>query len=182
MIEALARGKRPVDDFDRMVVLGDHASDREQRAASAERELVRVKLLTYLAKRIGETMDGIITGVEDFGLFVQGIELPAEGLVHVDTLDDDFYRFDSRTHSLAGYRSGNRYRLGDRVRVQVAHVDVDRRQLDFRIVKRLVHAPGSRARKPLKTNDGRRSEERAGGKRRGAKQGLPNEKKGRRKK
>jgi ribonuclease R len=137
MIETLARGKRPADDFERMVALGEHCSEREQRAEAAERELIKVKLLSFLAKRVGETMDGVITGVEDFGLFVQGIELPAEGLVHVDTLGDDFYRYDSVSHSLAGYRSGNRYRLGDLVRVQVARVDVDQRELDFRIVKRL---------------------------------------------
>lgn len=137
MIETLARGKRPADDFERMAALGEHCSEREQRAEAAERELTKVKLLSFLAKRVGETMDGVITGVEDFGLFVQGIELPAEGLVHVDTLGDDFYRYDSVSHSLAGYRSGNRYRLGDLVRVQVARVDVDQRELDFRIVRRL---------------------------------------------
>jgi len=140
MIESLARGKRPADDLDRMIMLGEHCSDREQRAEAAERELTKVKLLTYLAKRVGEALEAVITGVEDFGLFAQGIDLPAEGLIHVDTLSDDYYRFDSRTHTLEGHRSGNRYRLGDRVRVQVAHVDIDRRQLDFRIVKRLGHA------------------------------------------
>jgi len=150
MIETLARGKRPVDDFDRMVVLGDHASDREQRAAAAERELVKVKLLTYLSKRIGETMDAVITGVEDFGLFAQGVELPAEGLIHVDTLGDDFYRYDSATHSLAGTRSGNRFRLGDIIRVEVAHVDIDRRELDFRLVKRVGHAGAARPKPPSK--------------------------------
>ncbi len=143
MIETLARGKRPADDLERMILLGDHCSDREQRAAAAERELVKVKLLMYLHKRIGEQMDAVITGVEEFGLFAQGTELPAEGLIHVDTLDDDFYRFDRQSHSLAGYRSGNRYRLGDVIRVEVAHVNVDTRELDFRIVKRL----GSKHRK-----------------------------------
>lgn len=111
---------------------------------AAERELIKVKLLTYLAKRIGETMDAVITGVEDFGLFAQGVELPAEGLIHVDTLSDDFYRYDSATHSLAGYRSGNRYRLGDVIRVEVAHVDIDKRELDLRIVKRVGHAGQSK--------------------------------------
>ncbi len=157
MLEALARGKRPVDDFDRMVMLGDHCSEREQRAEAAERELNKVKLLSYLAKRIGETMDAVITGVEDFGLFAQGVELPAEGLIHVDTLDDDFYRFDSATHSLAGTRSGNKFRLGDLIRVQVAHVDIDRRQLDLRVVKRLGHA-GSQRKLPPKKRGGGRSE------------------------
>jgi ribonuclease R len=157
MIEALARGKRPMDDFDRMVMLGDHCSDREQRAEAAERELNKVKLLSYLAKRIGETMDAVITGVEDFGLFAQGVELPAEGLIHVDTLDDDFYRFESATHSLAGTRSGNKFRLGDLIRVQVAHVDIDRRELDFRVVKRLGHS-GPRKKLPSQKHGRGRSE------------------------
>jgi ribonuclease R len=163
MIEALARSKRPTDDLDRMMMLGDHCSEREQRAAMAERELTKVKLLSYLAKRIGETMDAVITGVEDFGLFAQGIELPAEGLIHVDTLGDDFYRFDSATHSLAGTRSGNKFRLGDVVRVEVAHVDIDRRELDFRIVKRLGHTGPPR----------RRQHEKPRHRGRGDKQGRP---------
>ena len=145
MLETLARGKRPVDEIDRMIVLGDHCSDREQRAAAAERELKKVKLLTYLAKRIGEQMDALITGVEEFGLFAQGVELPAEGLIHVNTLADDHYRFDKATHSLEGTRSGNRFRLGDIIRVEVAHVDIDKRELDFRIVKKLGHAGGGKA-------------------------------------
>ncbi|MCU0877134.1 MAG: RNB domain-containing ribonuclease, partial [Pirellulaceae bacterium] len=137
MIETLARGKRPADDMQQMLLLGDHCSEREQRAAAAERDLVKVKLLSYLASRLGMQMEAVITGVEEFGLFAQGTEMPAEGLVHVDTLDDDYYRFDRDTHSLAGSRGGNRYRLGDVIQVEVAHVDVDRRELDFRIVKRL---------------------------------------------
>jgi ribonuclease R len=155
MIETLARGKKPADDFDRMVLLGDHCSDREQRAEQAERELIKVKLLMFLAKKIGTQMDAVITGVEDFGLFAQGTDLPAEGLVHVDSLADDYYRFDRDTHSLAGYRSGNRYRLGDVIRVEVAHVDVDRRELDFRIVKKLGHAGGHTNPKRQRGNGGR---------------------------
>ena len=78
----------------------------------------------------------MVTGVESFGLFVQGIELPAEGLVHVDSLTDDYYRFDRTTHTLSGRRSGNQFRLGDLVRVAVARVDLERRELDFRLVGR----------------------------------------------
>jgi ribonuclease R len=168
MIEALARGKRPTDDLDRMIMLGEHCSEREQRAEMAERELTKVKLLTYLAQRIGQAMDAIITGVEDFGLFAQGVELPAEGLIHVDSLGDDFYRFDSATHSLAGTRSGNKFRLGDRIRVEVAHVDIDRRELDFRIVKRLGHAAP-----PRRAGRDKYSRDKHGSHRRGDKQGRP---------
>jgi ribonuclease R len=138
-------GKPPVQDLKRLLSLGEHCSDREQRAAQAERELTKLKLLHYLSERLGEEMVAIITGVEEIGLFVQGVELPAEGLVHVSSLADDYYRFDRTTHTLTGHRSNNRYRLGDTVRVAVAHVDIDRRELDFRLLKRL---PGPPKKKP----------------------------------
>ncbi|MBL7040770.1 MAG: ribonuclease R [Pirellulaceae bacterium] len=142
MLDSLARGERPPDDFDQLAVLGGHCSDREQRAEAAERELVKVKLLTFLSKRIGEHMEAVITGVEQYGMFTQGIELPAEGLIRVDTLADDYYRYDRQTHTLTGNRRGNTFRLGDIVEVEIAHVDVDRRELDFRLTRRLKEASG----------------------------------------
>ena len=143
LITALIHKKKPKSNFDELVLLGEHCSERELRAQIAERELTKVKLLTYLAKKIGTEMEAVITGVEEFGFFAQGIDLPAEGLVHVETLDDDHYRYDSATHSLAGYRQGNRFRLGDVVRVTIAHVDVDRRELDFRLAGRVARSPAS---------------------------------------
>ncbi len=136
LFDALLTRKKPRNNFSELAVLGEHCSDRERRAEAAERELTKVKLLTYLAGRVGEEMDAVVTGVEEFGFFVQGVDLPAEGLIHVSSLQDDFYRFDRPTHSLAGLRSGNSYRLGDAVRVAVARVDVDRRELDFRLMAR----------------------------------------------
>jgi len=136
LLESLLRKKRPKLHFDELKTLGMHCSEQERRAEAAERELTKVKLLTYLSDRIGDQMTAIITGVESFGIFAQGIELPAEGLVRVEALSDDFYRFDRQTHTLTGNRAGNRYRLGDRIEVVVARVDVERRELDFRIVGR----------------------------------------------
>lgn len=124
-----------------LTAAGEHCSRTERRAEQAERELIKVKLLTYMADRIGAQFDAIITGVADFGFFCQAIEIPAEGLVHVTTLDDDHYYFDQAAHTLIGRRSGRQHRLGDKVRVVVAHVDVDRRQLDFR----LAHSRAGRA-------------------------------------
>jgi ribonuclease R len=141
LLDAVFRGKKPRADFGELAVLGEHCSERERRSEEAERELTKVKLLEYLSTRIGMTMEAVVTGVEEFGLFVQGIELPAEGLVHVTSLADDFYRFDRAAHTLSGYRSGNSYRLGDDVFVAVARVDVDRRELDLRIVGRGKTAP-----------------------------------------
>ncbi|MCA9121314.1 MAG: ribonuclease R [Planctomycetaceae bacterium] len=134
MVEAIVRGKTPPNDFEQLALLGEHCSEREQRAAAAERELIKVKLLTYLSSRVGQQMDAVITGVERFGLFATGRELPADGLIHISSLQDDNYQFDSDTHSLVGRRAGNSFRLGDLIRVEIAHVDTDRRSLDFRIV------------------------------------------------
>jgi ribonuclease R len=152
LIDALNRGRKAEQRMDEMLVLGDHCSEREQRAASAERELNKVKLLLYLSDKIGMEFDGVITGVENFGLFITGVELPAEGFVHISSLTDDYYRFDRAGHVISGFRSRNSYRLGDTVRVAVAAVDVDARELDFRLLARAGAPKGKgRANLPVKS-------------------------------
>ena len=116
-----------------LVTLGEHCSRMERRAEMAERDLVRLKLLTYMSERLGNELEAIITGVADYGFFAQGEKLPVEGLVHITTLADDYYYYEEMTHSLTGRRTNRRYRLGDRVRVTVVRVDLQRRQLDFRV-------------------------------------------------
>lgn len=141
LVRALFQGKKPDLHFDDLLVLGEHCSERERRAAAAERELVKLKLLIYLNDRVGEELDALVNGVEPFGLFVQGIELPAEGLVPAAALVDDVYRFDRTTHTLTGRRAGRTFRLGDRLRVVVARVDLEQRLLEFR----LAESPGTRS-------------------------------------
>ena len=114
--------------------LGKHCSVTERRAEKAERELIRIRMLRYMSQRIGEEMDAFITGVESFGMFCQGIAIPAEGLIHLSAMADDFYVFDQATRTLTGSRTKREFRLGDKIRVVVAAVDVDRRQLDLRLV------------------------------------------------
>jgi ribonuclease R len=128
----LKTGKARSDEVE-LAALGEHCSKTERRADLAERELIKVKLLTYLERRIGLEMEAVITGVADYGFFAQAEELPVEGLVHVDSLLDDYYYFDAASHTLTGRRSRRHYRLGDKVHVQVARVDLARRQLDFRV-------------------------------------------------
>ena len=134
LLESLALGKPKSQSLEQLFVEGDHCSDREQRATAAERELVKIKLLSFLSDKVGESFEGVVTGVESYGLYVAGTELPAEGLVHLSSLSDDHYRFERKSHTLTGYRSGNMFRLGDMVRVEVAAVDIERRQLDFRLL------------------------------------------------
>jgi ribonuclease R len=128
-------------DENEMLALGAHCSRAERRAENAERELIKLRLLHYLGQRIGATMDAIITGVADYGFYAQGDHIPAEGLVHIRSLTDDFYHHDSATHTLEGRRTRMRYRLGDRVRVKIVNVDLTRRQLDLNVVATLARQP-----------------------------------------
>lgn len=120
-------------DETELAYLGEHCSKTERRADTAERELIKSKLLTYLEDKLGMEMEVVVTGVADYGFFGQAEHLPVEGLVHISTLPDDFYYFEEASHSLIGQRTKRRYRLGDKVKVQVARVDLQRRQLDFRV-------------------------------------------------
>jgi ribonuclease R len=176
LLDAVLAGRTPESHFDELVLLGEHCSDREDRAESAERELVKLKLLAYMSERIGEEMEAVVTGVESFGLFVQGIDLPAEGLIHVTSLDDDYYRFDRASHTLAGHRSGNTYRLGDLVRVRVYRVDLDRRELDFRLVARAKRREDGAPKRPRGRPAGKTSKSK-----RSTKTATPRTKGGRRK-
>jgi ribonuclease R len=151
LIDTLNRGKKPVQKMDDMLTVGDHCSEREQRATQAERELNKVKLLNYLSDKIGMELDGVITGVENFGMFITGVTIPAEGFVHMSALTDDYYRYDRAGHVIAGFRSGNSYRLGDAVRVAVAAVNVDTRELDFRLLARTGSPAKTRVKRPAKT-------------------------------
>lgn len=136
LIDQLNRGIKPQQEMSTYLQWGDHCSDREQRASQAERELKKVKLLNYMSDKIGMELEGVITGVESFGLFIVGNEIPAEGFVHITAIGDDYFKFDRATHSIVGNRGGNSFRLGDPVRVAVASVDVDARQLDFKLLGR----------------------------------------------
>ena len=122
---------QPVEE---LLELGKHCSITERRAEKAERELIRIRMLRYMSTRIGEEMDALITGVESFGMFCQGIVIPAEGMIHLSALVDDFYVFDQATRRLTGSRTKREFRLGDPIRVVVAAVDIDRRLLDLRPV------------------------------------------------
>jgi ribonuclease R len=120
-------------DPDELKALGDHCSKMERRAETAERELVKLRILVYLSGKLGEQLDAVITGVADYGFFAQAEKFPAEGLVHISSLVDDYYWFDETSHTLEGKRTQRRFRLGDRVRVEIARVDVPRRLLDLRL-------------------------------------------------
>ena len=128
-LDCLEAGKKPPGDH--LEQLGEQCSELERRAEAAERELIKLKLLNFLSSRVGMELEGVVTGVARFGIFVQGIQLPAEGLIETEDLPIDHYRFDRSAHTLSGHRPGNIFRLGDPIRVCVREVDLVKRQLLF---------------------------------------------------
>jgi ribonuclease R len=112
-----------------------HTSEMERRADDAERELVQWKKVKFMADKVGEEFDGFVTGVAAFGLFVELIEHFVEGLVHVSTMADDYYRFVDSAHLLRGENTRKVYRLGDKVTVQVIRVNMELRQIDLGLVE-----------------------------------------------
>lgn len=108
-----------------------HSSEMEQLAANAERASIKYKQVEYMQSHLGETYSGIISGVTEWGLYVELNDNLCEGLVPMRDLADDFYDFDEKNHCLVGRRHNHRYRLGDNVDIKVARADLEKKQLDF---------------------------------------------------
>jgi ribonuclease R len=137
---------------------GKHCSDRERKAMDAEREIVALKKCQFMAGKVGDEFDGVVSGVAAFGFFVELAGVFVEGLVRVSSLSDDFYTFVEGSHALVGQHTRRTFRIGDRVRVQVARVDVDARHIDFALLGEAGVAAaenGARARQTGKTARGR---------------------------
>jgi ribonuclease R len=112
-----------------------YTSEMERRADEAERELLQWKKVKFMADKVGDEFDGYVTGVASFGLFIELIEHFVEGLVHVSTMADDYYRFVENAHMLRGENTEKVYRLGDKVKVQVVRVNMELRQIDLGLVE-----------------------------------------------
>jgi ribonuclease R len=155
--------------------LGEHCSTTERRADEATRDATSWLKCEYMMDKIGETFTGIITSVTSFGLFVELDEIYVEGLVHITALDHDYYHFDPVGHRLNGERSGRSYRLGDRIGIKVAAVNLDDKKIDFVLDEAFPAQPGSGRRRggkssvPKKKRGGGTSRPRGGAKKRAGK-------------
>ncbi len=118
-----------------------HSSEMEQLAANAERASIKYKQVEFMGDHMGEVYDGVISGVTEWGLYVELNENLCEGLVPVRDLADDYYDFDEKNYCLIGRRHGSRYRLGDNVKVKVARANLERKQLDFLLIDDKGHGP-----------------------------------------
>jgi ribonuclease R len=117
--------------FEQMLELGEHCSMTERRADEATRDVESWLKCEFMSDKLGETFEGTIASVTQFGLFVRLDEFFVEGLVHVTSLPSDYYHYEAEKHRLKGERTGTTYRLGDGLTVQVARVDMDDRKIDF---------------------------------------------------
>jgi ribonuclease R len=108
-----------------------HSSEREKRAADAERASIKYKQVEFMSMAADKLYEGIITGVVDFGVFVEITETKCEGLVRMSDMKDDFYEFDEKNYRVIGRRRKKVYRLGDEVKVRVKKTDIDRRLMDL---------------------------------------------------
>jgi ribonuclease R len=110
------------------------ASEQEQRASDAERASIKYKQVEYMSKRLGKNFDGIISGVTEWGMYVEEIETKCEGLVRVRDMGDDFYIFSEKKLELVGQKKKKKYRLGDKVKIKVKQVDLERKTIDYILV------------------------------------------------
>ena len=128
-----------------------HTSEMERRADDAERELVQWKKVRFMADKVGDEYEGYVTGVAAYGLFIELIAHYVEGLVHISSMADDYYRFVEQEHVLRGENTKKIYRLGDKVLVQVVRVDMERRQVDLGLVEILEAVRREEAPRPVRS-------------------------------
>ena len=115
--------------------LCEHSSDMEQIAANAERASIKYKQVEFMGERLGQEFEGTISGVTEWGLYVEINENKCEGMIPMRELDDDYYDFDEKSYSLTGRRYHRKYSLGDPVRIKVVRANLERKQLDFALVE-----------------------------------------------
>jgi len=111
-----------------------HSSDMEQLASNAERASIKYKQVEFMSAQIGQVFDGVISGVTEWGIYVELIANKCEGMIPIRDLDDDYYIFDDKNYCLVGRRYHRKYQLGDEITVKVARANLDKKQLDFALV------------------------------------------------
>jgi ribonuclease R len=125
-------GPKELQQYERMSI---QSSQREMEAVSAERDSIKFKQVEYLMNRIGETFEGVITGVTDWGIYVQESTCMADGMVRLATIKSDYFEHEASKYRIKGQKTGKTYSLGDKVTVKLTRADKDERQLDFELIE-----------------------------------------------
>lgn len=145
--------------FEQMLELGEHCSMTERRADDATRDVESWLKCEFMSDKLGETFDGSVAAVTQFGLFVRLDAFFVEGLLHISSLPSDYYHYEAEQHRLKGEHTGTTYRLGDAVTIQVARVDMDDRKIDFTLADERPPRPKRPSRKRRSGGNGKDAEE-----------------------
>ncbi|KKS86795.1 MAG: Ribonuclease R [Parcubacteria group bacterium GW2011_GWC1_43_11] len=125
-------GKHPSqEELRRYQSLANYTSQMEQLATTAERTSIKYKQVEYMTERVGKTFDGVISGITEWGVYIEEKETKAEGMIRLRDMTDDFYEFDKKHFSMVGQKKKKQYRLGDTVKVKVKRASLDERQIDY---------------------------------------------------
>lgn len=130
LLERYAQGGKSVDknEYEQRC---EHCSNMEQVASNAERASIKYKQVEFMRERVGQVFDGVISGITEWGVYVELLENKCEGMIPIRDLDDDYYVMDEKNYCLVGRRYRKRYQLGDPLTVKVAKANLDKKQLDF---------------------------------------------------
>lgn len=132
LLESYLAGKHPSpEELHRYAGLSSYTSQMEQLAMGAERASIKYKQVEYMTERVGKMFDGVISGITQWGIYIEEKETKAEGMIRLRDMTDDFYEFDKKHFSMIGQRKKKRFRLGDAVKVKVKRASLDERQIDY---------------------------------------------------
>ena len=134
LLRFLLKGKIEQDEITKYQRLCDDSSERELEAAEAERASIKYKQVEYMQEHIGEEFDAIVSGVSEWGIYVEEVNTKAEGMVKLRDMKDDFYELNEKLYAIVGKTTGKKYSLGDKIRVKLIASDPERKTLDFQFV------------------------------------------------
>jgi len=131
----LAKEVVPEEEVAEYRRLSMHSSEMEKLASDAERASIKFKQAEYMSERVGEEFDGVISGVAEWGVFVEESETKCEGLIRMNDLGGDYFVFEKEKYRIIGKNTRARYTLGDKIRIRVKSVDIERKSIDYELVK-----------------------------------------------
>ena len=134
MERELKGGKVEQNEYEKFERICLESSELEKKASDAERASIKYKQVEYMQGHVGESFDGTITGVTEWGIYIEEKETKCEGMVKVRDLPQDFYTSDEKNYTLKGEKTGRKFTLGDTVKFKIISADMERRVLDYQII------------------------------------------------
>ena len=133
-LEKSLQGKRLTEDLQKFQKLAAEMSEKEIKVSEAERASIKYKQVEFMLPNIGKTFSGVVSGITEWGIYVEEIETRAEGMIKLRDIGDDYYELNEKQYSLIGKKTKRKFQLGDKVQIKVKRVDLDQKQIDYALV------------------------------------------------